>query len=289
MLHKKRVGRALYYSARRWLRINLRLKPTSRPPPVLGQPIENVIDRHAGIARRFLDNLPSQFDLTDKHFCEVGPGDCLAMAGVALGMGATHVDMIEMCAPVVNQKQVEVLRALKAQKLPMDLSMIREGNPPKLDSQRVVYHPCFMEQFRAAEQFDLIFSNSVVEHVEDLAGFHDSCRSALVKGGSALHIVDLGGHGEFEDPLPPLDFQTYSGWLFACMYPKYHRATRRFLNEHQNAFVQAGFVVERVKVLRSADEAYMQGLRPALRRAARQIPPKELAPIEVAILARKSG
>jgi hypothetical protein len=287
MLHKKRVARALYYSARRWLRTNLRLKPKNRPPPVLGQAIENVIDRHAGIARRFLDNLPTQLNLTNKRFCEVGPGDCLAMAGVALGMGATNVHMIEMCEPVVNQKQVEVLRALKAQKLPMDLSMIREGNPPQLDSQRIVYHHCFMEQFSAVEQFDLIFSNSVVEHVEDLAGFHNSCRSALVKGGWALHIVDLGGHGEFEDPLPPLDFQTYSDWLFACIYPKYHRATRRFLNEHQNAFLQVGFVLERVKILRSADQIYMQALRPALRRAARQIAPEELAPIEVAILARK--
>jgi hypothetical protein len=287
MLHKKRVALALYYSARRWLRIRLGLKPRNRPPPVLGQPIENVIERHAGIARTFLDNFPSKLDLTNKRFCEVGPGDCLAMAGVALGMGATRVDMIEMCEAVVNEKQVQVLRALKAQKLPMDLSMIREGNPAQLNSQRVVYHRCFMEQFSALEQFDLIFSNSVVEHVEDLAGFHNSCRSALVKGGWALHIVDLGGHGEFEDPLPPLDFQTYSDSLFACMYPKYHRATRRFLSEHQKAILQAGFVVERFKVLRLADKAYMQALRPALRCAARQISPEELAPIEVAILATK--
>jgi hypothetical protein len=287
MLHKKRVARALYYSARRWLRIRFRLKPSSRPPPVLGQPIENVIHRHAWIARTFLDNLPPELDLTNKRFGEVGPGDCLAMAGVALGMGATRVDMIEMCEPVVNEKQVQVLRALKVQKLPMDLSMIREGDPPQLDNQRVVYHRCFMEQFNAREEFDFIFSNSVVEHVEDLAGFHQSCRSALVKGGWALHIIDLGGHSEFEDPVPPLDFQTYSDLLFACMYPKYHRATRRFLSEHQNAFVRAGLVLERVKILRSADHTYMQALRPALRRAARQISPEELAPVEVAILARK--
>ena len=71
------------------------------------------------------------------------------------------------------------------------------------------------------------------------------------------------------------------------MYPKYHRATRRFLSEHQKAIVQAGFVVERLKVLRSVDEAYVQGLRPALRRTARRLSPEELAPIEVAVLARR--
>jgi hypothetical protein len=40
--------------------------------------------------------------------------------------------------------------------------------------------------------------------------------------------------------------------------------------EHQNAFVQAGFVVERAKILRPADEAYLEALRPTLRCEARR-------------------
>ncbi len=287
MLHKKRVFLASYYSARRRVRELLRLKPRVRPPPVLGQPIEKVIERHGAIARLLLENLPPEVNLRGQNFCEVGPGDCLALAALALGMGATRADMVEKADPVVNEKQVEVLRSLKGQGLPIDMSVIELGHTLRLDTKRITYHPTYMEQFVAPVRFAVIFSHSVVEHVEDLRGFYRACWNALADGGWMLHIVDLGGHGEFEDPLPPLDFQTYPDWIFNWMYPPYHRATRRFLGEHQEAISEAGFVLRKTAPLRTIDDLYLSSVGPRLRAAAKKCPRDELRVIEFAVLAQK--
>ena len=102
-----------------------------------------------------------------------------------------------------------------------------------------------------------------------------------------LHVVDLGGHHLFEDPLPPLDFQTYSDSLFAAMYPRYHRATRRPLAEHLAEARKPGFRLEPVQARRKADTAYLDELWPKLRPTMRAQPKEDVAVIEFALLAQK--
>ena len=226
-------------------------------------------------------------DLRGKKVCEVGAGDCLASSSHFLARGASHVDIIEVQPPVVNEKQVEVLRRLETEGFPVDLSMIQMEGSLRLDEKRVSYHRCYMEQFQSVDAHEFIFSFSVVEHVEDLAGFYASCIRTLHSGGWMLHMVDLGGHEAFEDPLPPLDFQSYPVWLYACMYPKYRRATRLFLNEHLDAIRTAGFQIEKVTPTRMAEEEYLDRLWPHLRKEARVRSREEIGVVEFAVLARK--
>lgn len=287
MLHKKRVLNSIYHACRGRLRKGLGLAPRKRPPPVLSQDLEHVLERHGWILRSIEKHSPPGLDLKGKKVCEVGAGDCLASSSHFLARGATHVDIIEVHPPVVIEKQVEVLKRLQADGHAIDLSMIQTGDTPRLDEKRVSYHRCYMEQFQSVDAHQFIFSFSVVEHVEDLAGFYASCFRTLHPGGWMLHMVDLGGHEAFEDPLPPLDFQVYPIWLFTCMYPKYRRATRRFLNEHLDAIRTPGFVIEKVTPTRVADEEYLDRLWPHLRKEARMRPREELGVVEFAVLARK--
>jgi SAM-dependent methyltransferase len=289
MLHKKRVAQTIYYATRTRLRKALGVRRRNSAAPVLGYGLGVALERHRWIVRSVLQHAPADLDLRGKAVCEVGAGDCLAASSFFLGRGARRVNIVEVEPPVVNEQQREILNKLKAEGLPLDLGII-QGNGSGalgLDKSRVAYHTCFMEDFRSDDQHDFVFSFSVLEHVEDLRGFYQSCHRVMTAGAWMLHLIDLGGHVLFEDPLPPLDFQTYPDWLYDLMFPKYHRATRRFLSEHTAAVEGAGFSIEKVTPTRIADEEYLNRLQPELRRAARERSREEFQVVEFALLARK--
>jgi hypothetical protein len=141
-----------------------------------------------------------------------------------------------------------------------------------------------MEEYSTAAPYPLIYSLNVLEHVENLDGFFGSCYRATSPGGWNAHIIDLGGHGEFEEPVPPLDFQTYPDALFRWMYPPYYRATRRFVGDYRAAAERAGFVIHELRTLTAADPGYVQKVWPKLRAAARRRPVEEVSIIEFALI-----
>jgi hypothetical protein len=287
VLHRARVATTISHEMRGRLRRFLRIRPRRKIAPVLSGPIETTIERHACILDSILKHAPAHLQLRGKAVCEVGAGDCLASASLFLAQGADRVDIVEVNPCIVDDRQVRVLEGLRDKGLPIDLSIVRKAASLTLDETRVFYHRCFMEDFRSDVQYEFLFSFSVVEHVEDLAGFYKSCWDALASGGWMLHMIDLGGHGQFEDPLPPLDFQTYPDWLYGLMYPKYHRATRRFLHQHTAAVTSAGFRITALTPTRVVDDAYLNALRPKLRPAACERSNEELRVIEFALAAQK--
>jgi len=277
----------LQYAMRRRLRKALRIAPRHTAAPVMGFAMDAILERHAWIARSVLKHSPPGLELRGQAVCEVGAGDCLAASSLFLAQGAARVNIVEVEPAVVNEKQLQVLEGLQKLGLPMDLTIIQREGGLRLDAQRVRYHQGFMEDFHADTPHAFLFSFSVLEHVEDLAGFYASCWKALAPGGWMLHMIDLGGHELFEDPLPPLDFQTYPDWLYSLMFPKYHRATRRFVNEHAAAVTSAGFRVEKITPTRTADAEYLDRLWPLLRPAAQARPRDEIGVVEFALLAQK--
>ena len=286
MLHKFRILRALKGNAIRQTRILLGIK--SRPKaPVLSQPVERVVERHALICRRLIDLWPAGLSLEGGSACEIGPGDCLAAAAFFVAKGARHVDLVELEPPAVNEKQRQVLSALKNLGLPISLDVISGGPTPALNSQRVSYHKQPMEDYAASDQHALVFSHCAMEHIEDLEAVFRAAFRALRPGGQMLHIIDLGGHGEFEDPIPPLDFQTYPDWLFEWMYPTHYRNTRRFLEDYKRAAARAGFNRVEIRPLRTADKAYVESIHKQLRPAAQKQPMEDLAVIEFTLGAVK--
>jgi SAM-dependent methyltransferase len=286
MLHKVRVLKALKGNAIRQTRIFLGIK--ARPKaPVLSQPLEQAIERHARICRRLVDLWPDGFSLERGSVCEIGPGDCLAAAAFFAGKGASHVDLVELQPPAINEKQRKILTALKEFGLPVSSDVISNVSPPMLNTQLVSYHTQHMENYTARNQHILIFSHHVLEHVEDLQTVFQRSFRTLRPGGLVLHIVDLGGHGELEDPIPPLDFQTYPDWLYGWMYPVHYRATRRFLEDYRQEARKAGFHDIKIQSLRTVDDAYVESIRKKLRPAAQKQPLEDISVIEFALTARK--
>jgi SAM-dependent methyltransferase len=201
-----------------------------------------------------------------------------------LGLGASRVTIVEGEPPVLGNKQAEVIRALMDRGYPCDTTILTAEhhlNPDKCD-----YVQSHMEDYVGAEDCFLTYSVCVGEHVEDLTGFFTSCKRVLEPGGLMVHYIDLGGHGMFEDPMPPLDFHLYSDFLYGTIYPRYHRATRRFTSDYIRAAHEAGFKHIQASPTRKADLEYIKARRPHFRSRAKTIPDDELAVLEFVLSAR---
>jgi SAM-dependent methyltransferase len=228
-----------------------------------------------------------QAEIEGAQVCEVGCGDCLASADMLLGLGALHVDLIETLPILVNPTQKDVLeRCAEARDLP-NKNEVLDGRG-EIDKTRISITPKYLEDVEGNERYRLMLSYDVLEHVEDVGGFFHNCHRLLLPGGRMIHKIDLSGHGFLEDPLPPLDFQTYSDWLYGLMYSKYRRATRRLQGEYIDLMRSAGFMIEEVGILRAADIDYVERLRPQLRKPIREKQVEELKFLDWYVTARKA-
>jgi len=285
MLHRIQVLRAVYY-AQRW-RLKRLLGIADKPrAPVLSSTTGAALERHLRICTLLAGNLKGLDLIQGGMACEVGSGDCLASADLFLGAGFDKVYLVEKQSIVVDQRQRDVLRALADRpELPNAMQAMVDSDRPAINAEKVKVIPAFFEEADVPEKVDFIFSFDVLEHVEDLDGFFKKCADILSPNGVMLHKFDLSGHEFFEDPMPPLDFQTYPDWLYRLMFPKYRRACRRFLDEIVAAMEKAGFVISGREVLRVAATDYIEVLRPALRSEAKKRSGSALAPLDILIRA----
>ncbi len=281
--YPKRFFREFSWSAFRQAKAMLGLKRRVLAP-VLSQPLEAIVARHAWVCDVLQDWLPPLHDLYGKRACEAGAGDCLAAASMMLGLGVSRVTIVEGEPPVLGYKQAEVIGALRERGYPCDASILTAEH--NLNPDKCEYVQSHMEDYVGAENCSLTYSVCVGEHVEDLTGFFTSCRRVLEPGGLMVHYIDLGGHGMFEDPMPPLDFHLYSDLLYGTIYPRYNRATRRFTSDYIRAAKDAGFQHIQVRPTRKADLEYVEARKPYFKSRAKIIPNDELAVLEFVLSAR---
>lgn len=285
LLHPYQVFRAVYYGLRWRLKRLLQLPDRPRNPVVDGD-AEAAFARHLRICQLVKEAIENIAPENRGSACEIGSGDCLAVADLLLGAGFQHVFLVEKQQVVVDARQVSLLQRLAARDdLPNKLGVLAGG---AINQEKVTVVPEFFESANLPFKADFIFSHDVIEHVEDLDGFFQGCAGILNPTGKMVHKFDLSGHEFFEDPLPPLDFQTYPNWLYKLMFPKYRRACRRFLDEVIQAADSSGFRQSHIDLIRCADSRYMKELRPRLRFEARSRSAEQLSPLDVLVSFRHS-
>jgi SAM-dependent methyltransferase len=286
MLHPAKVLTSIYWNARISLRLFLGLKKRKPASSVLFEGSEVAFERYSRVCRFYLAHI-HKAEILNAHVCEVGCGDCLASADMLLSLGAAHVDLIETLPILVDQRQEEILKKCAEHDALPNRNVVL-GPTGAIDQTRISIIPQYLENVEGRDKYKLILSFDVLEHVEDIAGFFGNCHRLLLPGGLMIHKIDLSGHGLLEDPLPPLDFQTYSDFLYGMMYSKYRRATRRLQGAILDSIRSAGFTVEEIGVLRAADVDYVEALRPRLRKPIREKPADELKVLDWYLVARKA-
>lgn len=280
--------RTLYWNGfRQRLGILRRRLVCAQPRGVPLASYEDATARYGEICRRLMSGLQGGRDLTGASVCELGAGNCLATTALFLGLGARQVDVFEPYAPVVDDRQIEVLKALKAQGLPLDVASTLQGDPLQLNEERIKWHRKFVEKDDGNQEFDFIFSFSVLEHVADLQGALGVCYRMLRPGGEMLHVVDLGGHGFFEDPMPPLDFQVYPDWLDALMHSRYGKVSRCPVSDYASCARSAGFKQVKAEPIRLASDKYLDEVWPLLNRRIKHAGRDDVRVIEFTLAAKK--
>jgi len=263
--HPIPLAKSTYYG-NRWRLKQLLGIPDRPTTDVLSSGMDSAVRRYERICRTFLDHLPDPKFLERAVVSEIGCGDCLAAADMMLGLGAKHVHLVEFIPMEVTEKHRAALAPLVADPtLPNRGDVLAAGSPPRLNGERVTFHQGLLENIRLPESVDFLYSFDVLEHVEDLEGFFSYCSEAVKPGGTMMHKFDLSGHGQFEDPMPPLDFQTLPRWVYELAFPKYNRAVGNFADEFIQVMEIHGFKDLRIIPIRVAENGYLEEIWPCLR------------------------
>ena len=286
VLHPASVFRALYY-AQRWRIKHLLGIADSPRSPVLEGGMDQAVVRYRRICRTLLSHLPNK--LPEGFLAaEIGCGDCLAAADMMLGLGAQHVHLVEHQAMPLTPLHRQALSRTISPDLPNRASILSSDDPPRLNPALATLHVGLLENLSLPQPVDLVYSFDVLEHVEDLDAFFSCCRRTLKPGGLSLHKFDLSGHEFFEDPMPPLDFQTYPRWLYRFMFPRYRRAVGNFADFFFDLMRKNGFEILEIVPLRVADPDYLRTIRPKLRKEARMKSDEILRFLDLIVLARRT-
>jgi SAM-dependent methyltransferase len=249
------------------LKHNIKRRPTSR---VMHCGIDHAVERYTRICETLFAHLPTEMNLKGAIVSEIGCGDCFAAADMMLSLGASHVHLVEFLPLELSHEHHDALtRMVGKNNLPNRGEIIVDGYPPQLSKTKATYHQGLLENIRIPDKVDFLYSFDVLEHVEDLEGFFSYCGEVVKPGGTMLHKFDLSGHGLFEDPMPPLDFQTFPKWLLDLIFPKYMRAVGHFADEFLTVMEKHGFKDMKIVPIRVADPEYLEQIWPHLRKEAR--------------------
>jgi hypothetical protein len=229
--------------------------------------------------------LPTQY----RSIAELGPGDSLGMGIASLLTGTQHVhalDVVRYARTAANQRVLTELAGLLALREPIPDACELPDVHPQLPSYSF---PRFLDEARIAAALateriarieavlagepsdgldiryyvpwqqcwsgsgpgvDLVMSQAVLEHVEDIEGVHRSLAAGLKLGGAASHVIDFrchkmagtwDGHLQYGDPL----------WKIVKGRRPY-LLNRRSPSEHLRAMESAGFEILRAARVEAA-------------------------------------
>jgi SAM-dependent methyltransferase len=279
--------KSAYYGNRWRLKQALGIRDKPRTD-VLNSGMDAAVSRYRRICRTLLENLPDRHGIKDGVVSEIGCGDCLAAADMMLGLGARHVHLVESIPMILREDHRQALEPLIGDpSLPNRGEVLAEGDLLQLNPDRVTVHEGRLENIRLPEAVDFLYSFDVLEHVDDLEGFFAYCGEVVRPDGLMMHKFDLSGHGLFEDPMPPLDFQTLPTWLFELVFPKFNRAAGNFADQFLAVMEKHGFTDLQVIPIRVAEPDYLEEIWPYLRAEARMRSREIVGLLDLVVIARK--
>jgi len=269
------------------LKHKIKRRPTSR---VMDQGIDHAVERYTRICKTLQSHLPDPKALDGAVTAEIGCGDCFAAADMMLGLGARHVHLVEYLPLELSEANRRALNALvEHNDLPNKGTLLDSGDKLQLNPEKASYHQGLLENIHLPEKVDFLYSFDVLEHVEDLEGFFSYCGEVVRPGGVMVHKFDLSGHGLFEDPMPPLDFQTFPRWVFDLIFVKYQRAVGNFADDFLQAIERHGFTDPKVIPIRVADSDYLDEIWPHLRSDARLRPKDIVKMLDLVVTATRKS
>jgi hypothetical protein len=220
--------------------------------------------------------------LNGKRVVEYGPGDVPAVAVLMIAHGAAQVTCTDRF-PLsrFSPLSIEILGALihsltGEQRERADACFLRSGDVSSgIDPTRIRYVVNAHGLTDLHAEADLVVSTAVMEHVDQLEQTYADAHTALVPGGSTVHVVDLSSHGTHADH--PLDFLAWPSVLWSLMYGSKGAPNRWRQSHHRSAIEKAGFASVKMRTTQSVDVASVPAVRWSLDPRFRSLTADDLA------------
>lgn len=156
--------------------------------------------------------LSHQWCIKDKRIVEFGCGDSLGVGLAAVLGGASRycgLDVLPFANDFDAEQMVEAIvslydqgsvpqRAIESIPNPIDESLLfqrRTAADSKELSACLEYRAPWTTDSVNESSVDMVFSNSVMEHVDNLTEAYGSMHRWLVPGGYSIHVIDFKSHG----------------------------------------------------------------------------------------------
>lgn len=142
-------------------------------------------------------------DFFNKKVLEIGGGPVLGWAPLAIFMGCKRYVHIE---PMYNS---EITKHPNTKRLFMDIYKdLTALYGPKMSSEvffdalnkNVVVYKKYLGDFTEENGFEVVLSNSTLEHIVDLDQALHKLSNVVVQGNTFLHLVDFGNHRDAVNP-----------------------------------------------------------------------------------------
>jgi hypothetical protein len=185
-----------------------------------------------------------------RSVCEIGPGDYLTSGLSILAAGASRYCVIDRfpgdyAGQAAKRWYVEVRKNWDSYypDLPWNEAIDPDGFPENaMDRLELIGEP--LETARTSQQYDLVCSFQVGEHISDIDAFAEVHNTVLKDGGVGLHRVDFGPHDCWFYYRDPGVFLHFSDRVWQMMGSNRGAPNRRRHHEFLAAFEKADLNVE---------------------------------------------
>ncbi len=273
----------------------INLTKQNNSPGAIAAAVDYAISVAAGFEMWWQGNGPPAVKHAVRPFAglrvlEVGPGETLGSAVLLACGGATVAVADRFNAPWDPDFHGPFFRALRdrvadrggVSTAPID-RLLNEG---AFVADVVRVHPLAAEElWKVGERFDVVLSNAVLEHVEDIDTTAANLATVTAPGGYGFHQVDLRDHRDFSRPL---EYLTMSRSDYNALRQRTfcEGGGQWRLSTIAAAFERAGFA-QSASPNMYADAEYLADIRPRLHEDFAGLEGDDLAAISALYVVRR--
>lgn len=234
-------------------------------------------------------------DLKKKRVLEIGPGPDLGTGLLFLMAGAIQYTAIDRFKLLISN--VDFYRAFLNTLKPTEKKIIAttvddiiaqlKKHPQSIEARRLSYLNLPVEKLaQSTWEYDLIFSNAVLEHFVDVEMALINMHDVLAKGGTMYHEIDLQVHTGLVRNADPIGFLRFPAWLYNLLKPIGH-PNRLRAHEYVALAKQAGFKKVKLLTVNALSGAEVEQCCSALAKPYRDMSINELRPLSIILTAQK--
>lgn len=226
-----------------------------------------------------------------KHVLELGPGPDLGTGIVILALGAASFTAIDKYR-LISGRSTGFYQALFGRL--RDFPDAHKARQAWYQFQRnrscaifsYLHSPAFRLKERLRRKYDLLVSQAVLEHIDDIEAIFTVIKAKLGNNACMVHEVDLGTHTRWLRDADPLNLLRYPQGIYNLL--KFSGAPNRLrMSDYHTILQKSGYRNIRAVPLTRVEDAYLQRVNPALAGRFRGYSAEDLAVRSFHLLAGK--